>query len=675
MRKAFFIIFFILSTVFSLISCDANKSDRQYLKNTWFYSIQGKDGPFSPIDTNDFDNLNKFLAERKGYIWLKTNFYIPESRKKENLSCNLGIIKIANETYLNNTYIGKSGYFPPNEFTNGENSTVFPLPRATLHYGALPNELLIKIWVNGYGKISKTPYIDQTDAVNHTKEVSDFFASKSFLLFSLLMMIISAIYLLLYNFRRIEKSHLSFSRICFFSSFFILTVCVGEFPIILSGKLNFLLCEQIFHASAAVLSSFFTVSFMRDFLHKEDTNKVSIFRITITIVCFIIIFSAHDLISFLDSLKYIYLIISVHMLYAVQMIVHSMIEHNKRVWTLLFGFSPVIMSLFVAVFFWFNKTISISIIFILATGWLLTILVFLGILIYNFAYSQSQVEYLNRNLEKIVRQRTSELESSNNLLASKNSELEFEKERTEKEIELASFVQQSFYNQNLPKLNGWEIAYYLKPLSGVSGDLYDFFHKDNKLLGLGIFDVSGHGISSGLVTMLVKNIIEQEFYSGEDKKLDDIMNIINDRVIAEKGNIENYLTGTLVRFFKDRMDFVSAGHPPTLLFKHDHTSPEFIYTNETQYGVVGIADFPINFQTYSVELNPGDSLLFYTDGITEAMNSNREEFGKKRLYDAFQRFRDLTLNEQIKSLVNEVYAFRGTEKLDDDITLIILKKL
>ena len=57
------------------------------------------------------------------------------------------------------------------------------------------------------------------------------------------------------------------------------------------------------------------------------------------------------------------------------------------------------------------------------------------------------------------------------------------------------------------------------------------------------------------------------------------------------------------------------------------------------------------------------------------MNSNREEFGKKRLYDAFQRFKDLSLNEQIKSLVNEVYAFRGTEKLDDDITLIILKKL
>ena len=57
------------------------------------------------------------------------------------------------------------------------------------------------------------------------------------------------------------------------------------------------------------------------------------------------------------------------------------------------------------------------------------------------------------------------------------------------------------------------------------------------------------------------------------------------------------------------------------------------------------------------------------------MGKMRRKFGKKRLYDAFQRFKDLTLNEQIKSLVNEVYAFRGTEKLDDDITLIILKKI
>ena len=248
-------------------------------------------------------------------------------------------------------------------------------------------------------------------------------------------------------------------------------------------------------------------------------------------------------------------------------------------------------------------------------------------------------------------------------------------EEVEKEIELASFVQQSFFDQRLPPLHGWEIAYYLKPLAGVSGDLYDIFHDGNTLQGLGVFDVSGHGISSGLVTMLVKNIIEQEFYAGTEEKLEDIMYIINDRVIEEKGNIENYLTGILVRILDDHIDFVNAGHPPTLLFRHEKANPEFIANTQKQCGVIGIADFPINFETISVKIDRGDTLFFYTDGITETMNENREEYGKKRLFDAFNKYKDLSLNDQIKSIVNEVYSFRGTEALEDDITLLMLKKL
>ena len=81
----------------------------------------------------------------------------------------------------------------------------------------------------------------------------------------------------------------------------------------------------------------------------------------------------------------------------------------------------------------------------------------------------------------------------------------------------------------------------MKPLAGVSGDLYDIFYTGNHLNGLGIFDVSGHGISSGLVTMLVKNIIEQEFHDGSNEKLEDVMYIINDRLIEEKGNTKRSL--------------------------------------------------------------------------------------------------------------------------------------
>ena len=89
----------------------------------------------------------------------------------------------------------------------------------------------------------------------------------------------------------------------------------------------------------------------------------------------------------------------------------------------------------------------------------------------------------------------------------------------EKEISLAAFVQKSFTKNKLPKLKGFEVSYYSKAMAGVSGDMFDFYTNGNNLDGLGVFDVSGHGIASGLVTMLVRNIIQQEFYQNEEKRI------------------------------------------------------------------------------------------------------------------------------------------------------------
>ena len=80
-----------------------------------------------------------------------------------------------------------------------------------------------------------------------------------------------------------------------------------------------------------------------------------------------------------------------------------------------------------------------------------------------------------------------------------------------------------------------------KPMSGVSGDLYITFISENKLEGIGIFDISGHGIASGLVTMLVKNIIENEFQKGINLPLNEVMDTINERIIIEKGNIDEVI--------------------------------------------------------------------------------------------------------------------------------------
>lgn len=671
-NKILFLLLFIFNTTF-LFAKSPDEDECIYLTENWSYSITNGKNSYYLITNNDLGSLKKLLNQKEGYIWLKTTFYLPEEYKNENLAVYLGIVKIANEAYLNGTYIGKNGSFPPNVFSVGEISSAYNLPSSLLNYGFAENELVIKIWISGYGQISKKPFISTQKNITHIKAFNDFYNSKLFFIFSTLFLLISGIYFLLYFFRKTEKQHLSFSGLTFFSSFFLVTVCIGEYPIIFKEGYSFLLYEKIFHGIAGTLSSHFAISFIRDFFKVIDSKKRKIYRYSMTILALIALICPRDLSTFYVHLNVSYLLIVIQLLYAIRIITKAFINKDKRVFILLAGFSPELVSLVIAVIMFFLPNGNYSLL-ILASGWLATILLFLGILIYILAKSQNEAEYLNKNLENIVQKRTAELADSNTQLEIKNNQLQYDKDRTQKEIELAAFVQQSFYHQSVPELDDWELTYYLKPMAGVSGDLYDFFCDNHNFNGLGIFDVSGHGISSGLVTMLVKNIIEQEFYAGVNEKLEDVMYIINDRVIEEKGNIENYLTGILSRINGNELEFVNAGHPSPFFYHKETAKLEILQKDTSQCGVIGISDFPINFKTNKLTLQSGDSLLFYTDGITEAVNENNEEFGTDRLFNAFDKCKKLPINEQIYSILNALSLFTGSVPLNDDITLIVLRK-
>lgn len=248
------------------------------------------------------------------------------------------------------------------------------------------------------------------------------------------------------------------------------------------------------------------------------------------------------------------------------------------------------------------------------------------------------------------------------------------KENIENEIRLAQVVQQSFFRHNETLYDEWSISYYNKPMAGVSGDFLDIYNSDNNLDGIGIFDVSGHGIASGLVTMLVKNIIFQEFNNGRKDKLKSIIDRINIRYIKEKGNIENYLTGILARIDGNKIEFINAGHAMPILYNAKDDSADFIEDDNSSFGAIGLPDLPTNFITHSVELNRGDELIFFTDGATEASNSKGEDFGKERLLKSIFRNADRPLTTQVNCIVSDILTFVGNEPQKDDITIIILKK-
>ena len=671
MHKKF--LYVLIPFVFSLLLSACTDYDDNVLINldsNWEFSVDSKDD-FKPVEPKEFRHLNKFAEHRRGYVYLRTRFDVPENYFEHKLGVYFGIVSLAGEFKCNGFYIGSTGYFPPEASFENQQASAFAIPTYLLK--SRDNTLEIKMWVDGYGMISTIPFITTEKNIKNLTKKDNLINSKIFLISSFLMFLVCMIYLFFYYLRPKDKSNLSFALLCFFSSLFLVNVCIGEYPQIFTSIKYKLIFEKIFNGYVPIITVYYAISFMRDFLGWKESRGRIIYRQIITLlpIIFITIPSNINIFRYCQFTEYAFAVI--HLLYAVHMIIKEIINKNKKVPIMLLGFTPVLLSLLIELIIIICNIYMTYVVVIL--GWQLTIYFFLGVLIYSFAQMSKRIEFFNNNLERIVEERTTELTNTNKLLEETNYNLEFEKKRAEKEIELASFVQQNFYIHDLPDFSSYEVAFYSKALAGVSGDLYDFYSTADNLDGLGIFDVSGHGIASGLVTMLVKNIIQQEFYLGYDQELSEVMSLINDRVIYEKGNIENYLTGILIRIKEAYLELVNAGHPQPLF--HSKADEQLYYyenSNQNRYGVIGISNFPIKFDTVSIDFKHGDELLLFTDGILESENKDGEPFGKENLMKAFKENMNPDINKQIQGIVNTLMDFMGETQLKDDITLVMLRK-
>ena len=257
-------------------------------------------------------------------------------------------------------------------------------------------------------------------------------------------------------------------------------------------------------------------------------------------------------------------------------------------------------------------------------------------------------------------------------------ELRVQKDLLATEIQQAALIQKNFFNQSFSHFSDWEIACRCIPMAGVSGDLYDFYPSKedgiDSLTGAGVFDISGHGISSGIITLLAKNIIWHEFYENGDIPLKEIVGKISDRFIEEKGGIDNYITGILLRCKGGNIELVNSGHQKPLLYRTKGNVIDFIDNAPEAFGAIGISNFPSTFDSMTFEMQSGDELILYTDGIVDCENEDKESFGYDRLKEVFKKSAGFTAEEQLELLYNTLAAFAGTATPEDDKTLVILRK-
>ncbi|MEP7367314.1 MAG: GAF domain-containing SpoIIE family protein phosphatase [Acidobacteriota bacterium] len=241
------------------------------------------------------------------------------------------------------------------------------------------------------------------------------------------------------------------------------------------------------------------------------------------------------------------------------------------------------------------------------------------------------------------------------------------RERMNREIEIAREVQERLFPQKLPKIDGLDCGGGCRPALGVGGDYYDFLALPGGRLGVVIGDVSGKGIAAALLMASLQASVRGQSMRGEADLAQLIGNV--NALIYEASTASRYAT----LFYAEldpvtrRLDYVNAGHNPPLLVR-DGTAIHL----DVGGTVVGLLPrYP--YQQGTISLQPGDVLVAFTDGISEAMNSADEEWGEEELLKAIRACQNLPAQEMIPELLKNADAFVNGAPQHDDMTLVIVK--
>jgi sigma-B regulation protein RsbU (phosphoserine phosphatase) len=230
-------------------------------------------------------------------------------------------------------------------------------------------------------------------------------------------------------------------------------------------------------------------------------------------------------------------------------------------------------------------------------------------------------------------------------------------------LQLAHKIQKNFLPAQYMSDEFVSITASSEACDAVGGDLYDYFRIDDSRYGLVIADACGHGFPAALLISQIQAIIKSEVKNGSS--LTDTMNFINSHIRA------TFLKGKFITLFygiyektTGELTYINAGHNFPFVVKQSRQH-HFLTTSSPALGLTDA----INFNMDSIELEAGDRLVLYTDGITEAMNNNREEFGEERLLDMIKDNNEKSAHELVDNILDQVTE-HGQNFMDDRTIMI-----
>jgi serine phosphatase RsbU (regulator of sigma subunit) len=247
-------------------------------------------------------------------------------------------------------------------------------------------------------------------------------------------------------------------------------------------------------------------------------------------------------------------------------------------------------------------------------------------------------------------------------------EKQAELKRIERDIDIARQVQQRLFPQTAPPMLTIDYCGLCKPASKIGGDYYDYFLLGNGKLVIAIGDVCGHGISAALLMASVEAFVRSNSHIyGDNLKLF----ITKMNSFLYKSTEDNKFVTFFYSVYDDikkKLIYVNAGHNPPFLLNKGTISQ--LDRGGLLLGAIDNAEY----EQAEVNLNTGDLLLLYTDGVTEAMNEKEELFGDDRLRDTMLKNSNSNAGTIQSVILETVKSFSGIHPQEDDITMIVVRE-
>ncbi len=270
-----------------------------------------------------------------------------------------------------------------------------------------------------------------------------------------------------------------------------------------------------------------------------------------------------------------------------------------------------------------------------------------------------------KNYSKVLEETVRELERSREVIRLKTLE---ERKRSEQELALAQETQESLLPRVLPQFENFRIHAYSNPTRYVGGDFYDFLQlSSEEWMGV-LADVSGKGMPAALLSSMVLGALSMEFHSGTHPQ--EVLHRVN-RLLCEKSLPSQFVT--LFLFLLNPLgmgQFISAGHNPAYLYRSATAKIEELVSDAYVLGMFDYATYP----SRAFQLDKGDILVVYSDGLTDAENQREELFGEGRLRKIIRQEAPSGSQALERKFLQAIEEFTQGEPQTDDITFVVVEK-